>query len=261
MDELPFDVLGMNWWMIESPLETRSGRQKLIELMEQELPECLPRSYGRFEATFQHDRFSKEDFLQFLDENLEFSVWYPRRPIAGVFLQLPSPPGPKMTGHHFVGFRMNHLSILFQKEILDSPSWTAKLLQFWQKVTTLIKPVYGDVRNLGPHRWQGQTIGCLGGSKGVGWWWRGIPRCLGKAVVLGAVYQELWPSFTSAAEKINGFAFASLNDWQSDGDLADIVGQPPDDQAIVAEPPRPVGAPRPKPRFPIGWPFGNPYPN
>jgi hypothetical protein len=34
MNDLPFDEIGMNWWMMESPLETRAGRQKLIELME-----------------------------------------------------------------------------------------------------------------------------------------------------------------------------------------------------------------------------------
>lgn len=167
-----------------------------------------------------------------------------------------------MIGSHFVGFRMNCLSIQFQKDILDSPSWAARLLQFWQEVSGSIAPVYGDVRNLGPHRWQGETVGCLGGSQGVGWWWRGIPRSLGKAVVLGTVYQKVWPDFTSAAESKDGLAFASLHDWQSDGDLAESIGPPPVDQAVVADPPRPsFGAPKPKPRFPIGWPFGNPYPN
>jgi hypothetical protein len=262
MNDLPFDVIGMNWWMTESPLETRAEREKLIELMERELPECLPSSYGNSEPpAYKYDQCGKEHFLQFLDENLEFSVWYTRRPIVGVSLGLPSPPGPRMVGSRLVGFRMNHLSIRFQKEILDSVDWTTKLLQFWQKVSGSIRPVYGDVRNLGPHRWQGQTIGCLAGSQGVGWWWRGIPQRLGKAVVLGAVYQKLWPSFTSAAENIDGLAFASLQDWQSDGDLAELIGPPPEDQASVLDPPRPLGAPRPAPKFPTGWPFGNPYPN
>ena len=110
---------------------------------------------------------------------------------------------------------MNHLSIRFEKSILDGASWTTRLFQFWQAVSKVIHPVYGDVRNLGPHRWQGQTVDCPAGSKAVGWWWSGIPRSLGKAVVLGVNYQRLWPSFSIASEKEEGLAFASLRDWQS----------------------------------------------
>ncbi len=247
--------------MMKSPLETRAGRQKLIELMERELPECLPSSYGKFEPAFKYDSFDREPFLQFLDKNLEFSVWRPLRPIVGVYLQLPSPPGPKMIGTNFVGFRMNHLSILFEKETLDRQSWASRLQQFWRTMSGLITPIYGDVQNLGPHRWQGQMIGSRAGSKGVGWWWKGIPRTLGKAVVLGEAYQRLWPGFTSVAEMIDGLAFASLQDWQSDGDLADIVEPPPENQAVVDHPRGPLGSPKPSPKFPKGWPFGNPYPN
>ena len=252
----------MNWWMTESPLETRAGREKLIEIMERELPECLPSSYGDSEPpVHKYDLCGKKHFIEFLDKNLEFLVWYPQRPITGVFLGLPSPPGPHIVGSRLVGFRMNHLSIRFQKEILDSVDWSVKLLKFWKNVSGSIRPVYGDVRNLGPHRWQGQMIGCLRGSQGVGWWWRGIPRRLGKAVVLGAIYQKHWPGFTSVAENIDGIAFASLQDWQSDGDLADRIGPPPENQASVLELPRSFGESRPAPKFPIGWPFGNPYPN
>ncbi len=262
MDNLPFDVIGMNWWMLESPLETRAGRQQLIELMERWLPNCLPESYGVSEPpAHNYDHCGREHFLQFLDENLEFSVWYPRRPIVGVSLQLSSPPGPKMIGVQFLGFRMNHLSIRFEKSILDDASWTRRLFQFWQAVSKAIHPVYGDVRNLGPHRRQGQTVGCLAGSKAVGWWWSGIPRSLGKAVVLGLNYQRLWPSFSMASEKEEELAFASLQDWQSEGDLTDLVGPPPEDQAIVIQARGDFGTPKPPPKFPEGWPFRNPYPN
>jgi hypothetical protein len=262
MDNLPFDVIGMNWWMLESPLETRAGRQQLIELMAQLLPNCLPENYGVSEPpTHNYDHCGKEHFLQFLDENLGFSVWYPRRPIVGVSLQLPSPPGPKIIGVRFLGFRMNHLSIRFEKAILEDASWTTKLFQFWQAVSKAIRPVYGDVRNLGPHRWQGPTIGCLAGSKAVGWWWSGIPRDLGKAVVLGVDYQRLWPHFSMVSRTEDGFAFASLCDWQSEDDLAEVVGAPPEDQAVVIQDRGNFGTPKPSPKFPEGWPFGNPYPN
>jgi hypothetical protein len=126
------DVIGMNWWMLEGPLETKAGRQQLVELMERKLPNCLPESYGVTEPpAHKYDRRGSAYLLQFLDENLEFSVWYPRRPMVGVYLQLPSPPGPKVVGVRFLGFRMNHLSIRFEKSILQDASWTTRLRQFW----------------------------------------------------------------------------------------------------------------------------------
>lgn len=45
----PFDVISMSWWFLESPIESRFGREALIELMERDLPECLPKRYGGFE--------------------------------------------------------------------------------------------------------------------------------------------------------------------------------------------------------------------
>jgi hypothetical protein len=261
MSDLAFDVIGMNWWLMETPLEGRQGREKLIELMERELPNCLPYSYGKFGPDYKYDQFGKEHFLRFLEENPEWSIWRARRPILSINLNLPKPPGPRSVGKQFDGFRMNHLSIHFEKGILDAANWAAKLMKFWKAVSRDIKPVYGDIRNLGPHRWQGEEIACLAGSKAVGWWWKGIPRTLGKAVVLGTAYQNLWSSFTSISEMKDGLAFASLPDWRSDSDLSELVGPPPEDQVVVILPRGHLGTPGPFPKFPKGWPFGNPFPD
>jgi hypothetical protein len=87
------------------------------------------------------------------------------------------------------------------------------------------------------------------------WWWAGIPKNLGKAVVLGETYQALWPGFVSVADITNGLAFASTPDWLADAELSELVGEVPEAQAqkkAHALPSRNV-------EYPSGWPFGEPF--
>src|SRR5262249_13756509 len=86
------------------------------------------------------------------------------------------------------------------------------------------------------------------------WWWRGVHKQLGHAVVLGETYQKLWPAFVSKALWEDRLAFASIPDWSSHQDLSEIVGPPP----------RPIAMQREAPiqreqEYPEAWPFGEPF--
>lgn len=260
-----FDVISMSWWFLESPIASRSGREAFLELLERDLPECLPKRYGRFEPP-QHvyEQTGKEHLLKFLDDNLnDIVVWYPHRPVVGVYLALPSPPGK-----HKQGFRTNHLSIQVEKQVLDEPGWSQALVRFWQETSTLINPIYGDVRVLGRFRWMGATVSPGERHPVTSWWWAGIPQKLGLAAVLGNVYQDLWPNFVRSATTANGLAFASLEDWKSESDLTERVGQAPSNQllqhdgfarAMTAA--DYVKAQNKRREYPPGWPFGETFAN
>jgi hypothetical protein len=187
-----------------------------------------------------------------------------------VYLSLPSP-----LGAHQLGFRTGHLCIEVEKDALSEPGWTTNIKQFWQQASTLIRPIYGDVRTLGKYQWVGASVSPGQEHPVKGWWWAGIPEKLGNAVVLGDVYQELWPAFVRAATVINGLAFASLEDWACDGDLAGKVGPPPFEQVqhpdrfggvmtaeiyheFMAEVRR-IGAGNIRRKYPVKWPFGEPF--
>ena len=139
----------------------------------------------------------------------------------------------------------------------------------------LTRPIYGDVRILGKYKWMGATVS--GGQEHPvrSWWWAGIPEKLGDAVVLGDIYQKLWPSFVNAGTEVDGLAFASLEDWTANGDLVEKVGPPPQEQVqhpdrfggvmnadgyreYLAETRR-VGAHNLRRKYPRGWPFGEPF--
>lgn len=86
------------------------------------------------------------------------------------------------------------------------------------------------------------------------WWWRGIPKRLGHAVVLGKEYQALWPGFALKATLDDGWAFATVADWAANRDLTSDNGEPPPKitmlrQAEVQE----------NQNYPEIWPFGEPF--
>jgi hypothetical protein len=268
----PFEVISLSWWFLKSPLEQRSGREKLIDLFERDVRECLPKRYGLFEPPQNvYEKTGKEHLLNFLDENLgqarnNLVVWYPHRPIVGLTFQIPSPIGP-----HKLGFRTGYLRIEVERQALAEPGWEAGLMRLWRNISTLVAPIYGEVRALSGYRWMGATYSSGPPHPGYpsrSWWWSGIPERLGLAVVLGDAYQRLWPVFVDNAQIEDGLAFLSMGDWRSGGDLADRIGTAPESQLE-----RPLEAPRAmtasellefrmkkrRREYPAGWPFGEPF--
>lgn len=178
-------------------------------------------------------------------------VFYPQRPVTSVHVGFPKP-----LGAYTLGFRSNRIEIEVEKEALSQAGWANNLKLFWRQASARIRSFYGDVRVLGGYRWMGATVspGHHHPHPVVSWWWTGIPTVAGAAVVLGEVYQKLWPSFASAATMIDGLAFASIDDWSKDGDLLEKVGPPAGEQVH-----RSTGFEARRQEYPSGWPFGEPF--
>ena len=61
-------VLSMSWWFVEGPIP-RGEFGRLLDALETELPEALPRRYGRFEPPeHAYAETGREHFLKFLGE-------------------------------------------------------------------------------------------------------------------------------------------------------------------------------------------------
>jgi len=267
----PFDVIKMSWWLLESPIESRQGRERFVELLQRMMPEVLPKRYGLYEPP-QHvyAETGKDHFLQFWDENIhDMIVWYPHRPVVSVYAGFPSP-----LGAHTLGFRTNHLSIEIEKSALAQPGWAIAAQRLWKETSKFIRPIYGDVRVLSNFEWMGATVS--GGQEHPvkSWWWTGIPETLGSAVVIGETYQRLWPDFIAAADVNDKLAFVSIDDWNAHADLIDKIGKPPVEQVqltqrfgsvmttqefqdFLAE--RKAGKMPDRRVYPPGWPFGAPF--
>lgn len=255
-----FSAVVMTWWLLNDTMHKADGRRAFLSLLGKRLPEALPARYGEY-APPQHvfSRTGVEHLQRFIGKRLDNVMeWYPRRPVVGVTVSCPKPPGPGERG-----FRMNYVSIDVETAALTQPGWMENLLHFWRQMTFLLQPIYGEARTEGGYLRRGAAISFNAAEvlkkdrfakKTRSWFWRGIPSELGHAVVLGKEYQRLWPSFGKKATVEKGFAFASTPDWSSKLDVSRIVGAPP--KAIVLLPGEGMG---PKQRYPKSWPFEPPF--
>ena len=256
--EKKFSVLNFSWWFMTDLLTNWDGREAFLDLLTKCLPEAMPKRYGTYEPPeYKLEVKGRKHFEKFLGKHLDdFIVWYPHRPVAHVHLCCPDP-----LGGYVRGFRTNLLEIEVESAVLQQPGWKQTLERMWREMTYLLKPIYGDVRTEGNKVWMGATVAMLAADLDENsdditrsWFWRGIPRKLGHAVVLGREYQKLWSDFLKHAVMDHGFAFASTAHWDKDEDLGTIVGAAP--KEITLLPGEGLGRDQ---KYPQVWPFGPPF--
>lgn len=256
--EKSFSVLNLSWWFLNDLMLGRSGRRSFLSLLEKLLPEALPKRYGDYEPP-QH-LFARTGINHFersmarrLDDRM---VWYPNRPVTGVNVSCPDPVGPDEEG-----FRTHLVEIQIELAVLAQPGWAESLRRIWREMTFLLRPIYGEVWTEGGYSRQGGAVFVDASSiqekypkTTRSWFWRGVPRKLGQAVVLGKQYQRLWPAFARKATMEKGFAFASTADWAGKADVAKVVGSAPKDIALL-----PGEGMGPAQKYPRVWPFDDPF--
>jgi hypothetical protein len=250
-----FSVLQMSWWFLESPILQDDGLERLLACFEQHLPEAVPRRYGLWEPP-QHiyAETGRAHFLEFLGENLKKGdtiVWYTRRPVLGVYLGCPKPLGASSRG-----FRANRLSFSIEAALLEQPGWNAQIQHIWMTLSQLLRPFYGDVRILDGHLRGNYTNSNTESHPVVSWWWRGVPKTLGNAVVLGDVYQNVWPDFMRAAKTCDGLAICSSEDWSIKNDIASQLGGVPSE---ITQPDTSNPYPYSRESYAPIWPFEAPF--
>jgi hypothetical protein len=257
--EKTFFIYTFSWWFLNDILTRAAGRRAFLALLKKSLPEALPKRYGDYEPP-QHV-FAKTGMAhleRFIGKNFnDVKVWYTNRPVTVVGLHSPEPLGPSVQG-----FRTHLLEISVESSVLLQPGWEEQLRSFWRQMTFLLRPFYGELRTEGGYSWGG---GAMYQDAKIAlqqhysftnrsWFWRGVPRKLGRAVVLGKEYQRLWPAFAKHATSEKGFAFASVPEWSKNVELSEIVGSPP--TAISLLPGAGMG---PKQKYPKIWPFDPPF--
>lgn len=221
-------ILALSWWFGEGPLLTENGLNQFVSLLEKMLPEAMPRRYGLVEPP-QHvySETGREHFLGFLQEHPDdIIVWRPHRPVLGVSVCCSSKWGASR-----LGFRANYVTVEVEAGTLRQPGWNIALDRFWRAASRVIQPFYGDVRTLKGFPRMGATYGSdmeTDFHPVNGPWWRGIPRVVGHALVLGEPYLTLWPRLAEPASLVDGLAFLSTNDWTTEEEASNLAGGVPD---------------------------------
>lgn len=257
-----FSVIDMTWWFTDSPVLSRKGVDDFVRLLEQWLPEALPKRYGLFEPP-QHrlEETGLVHFKAFLIENItDIVVWYPHRPVVHVNIS----PQPEW-GVGRLGFRCGYASVAVERSALTQPGWQAGLTTFWKRAAQVVTPFYGDVRTLNGFVRSGGTYAVdMATEQGPvrGPFWRGVPRDPGHACVCGPAYLKLWPRFAEQAETEGSLGFITSDDWLSSEGVVGRAGPLPE---AIAQLRTPEWIRHPRHRgwvmnwntdYPPSWPFG-----
>ena len=258
-DQERYTELRMSWWFLnDSRMISTNGFDRLLTLLENVLPELLPQRYGTYEPLeFRYKEMGRKHFLEFLENGAgRFLLWKPARPFS-VDISF-----PKEAGASRQGFRTNRISVGVDAELLKQPGWQNQLRSFWEQMSMLLEPIYGDVHNLKGQPRSGWYLAVDPEREEHplrSWFWRGVPARLGCAVVLGRDYQGLWPEFTSIAKNEAGLSFLSTGDWAATQALEDILQRVPTQIASPelqpVEPGKHAIALR-EADYPVKWPFG-----
>ncbi|MEH7126557.1 hypothetical protein V7127_25540 [Bacillus sp. JJ1773] len=224
--------LQMTWWFIDDNTFKKTGFEALLNLIESTMPEAMPRRYGLYEPPqFKISDKGKEHFIEFISASLhEGVVWYPSKPFTDVHIGIPDKVGPTREG-----FRSCYISIDFLEEVMVQPGWPLEIKRFWLKTSELLNSFYGEVRR--------------GWSPVSAWWWRGLPKKLGNAAILGKPYIDLWPDFVNKAKQTENGLFYIENIKQDYQDLHSIITEIPED----------IVQPKNKQKHSRNWPFEGPF--
>ncbi len=228
-------ILAMSWWLDHARLFERATLERLLAVMERDLPEAMPRRYGLWEPP-QHmlEETGRAHLVDFLVDHLgDTIVWYAHRPVTHAFIAASGDPG-WITHAGVRKFRCNQFSIELDAAVLDQPGWPLALRRAWHNLSVELAPFFGDVRTLHGHL---ASAGRIWSDRDTephplrSWWFNGIPPRLGHAAVIGRPYLDAWPEF-SAQDRVGELAFAATDDWRTSDDAADVVGGVPQRLAL-----------------------------
>lgn len=220
------ELLAMSWWWTGDALATVEGFSRFVALLDEHVPEVLPRRYGLYEPPeFKLEEEGIAHLVDFLHEaGSAFVILYPTLPALGLTLNLQDE-----AGEGAYGFAAHHLQIDFDRSVLEQPGWETALGRFWQAASWLLDPFYGDVRTLGGYKRRGSRLWVPMDAEPHpvdGPFWAGVPRGPVHAVVVGPPYLEHWPGMEEGAS--TGFRFVSTEAWTGAADALDLVGGVPE---------------------------------
>lgn len=251
------ELLTMSWWWTGAGLTTTESLVQFLDLVDEHVPEVLPRRYGLYEPPeFRLEEQGRTHLVEFLHEaGSDFVIAYPTLPALGLTLNLQEEPGH---GRH--GFATHHLRVDFDRSVLAQPGWEIALKRFWRAISLSLDPFFGDVRTLKGYQRRGSRLWVPPGAEDhpvEGPFWAGLPRGPVHAVVVGSPYLELWPKMSEAAS--GGPRLLCAKQWRGEADVLDSIGGIPEELADLSEVTGGVGVFPPirgAPTYPRVWPFG-----
>jgi hypothetical protein len=224
-------LLEMSWWWDHSQALEETWVDELLDVLQRLLPEGMPRRYGLWEPPqYTYAETGREHLAAFMREHhSETVVWYANRPVSSCSFLVVTGCEWRRLGAS-MKWRSNHASVAIEASVLSQPGWPLALRRFWEEMSLLLQPFFGEVRTLRGYAGRPPQFRLDQDTEPAptrAWWWMGIPPNLGHAAVVGEPYRALWQGLESRAEFRGGLLFVSTDDWRSSRDAAEVAGGVP----------------------------------
>lgn len=232
-----FSVFEMTWIFVNHSLSHKEITSKLVEYFENNLPEALPRRFGKHEPPqYSYQEKGKEHFKEYLSEHLyESVIWYPTKPVLSCDYSFAKDWGFAFA-HGKKFFKSNMVSLTFDSSLLNQPGWRKHLYKVFKDISIILNPFYAEVRILHDQIYGGGTYYLDDSSETspIAGMWKGIPQKLGQAIVVGNEYIDYLPKLKERGHRIGNLFFASVEDWASEKNVNEIIGDPPKEVVQVS---------------------------
>lgn len=224
-----FSILEMSWWFDHQNFNHRENLEGFFKLLEEYLPEALPRKYGLYEPPqFKYEETGLNHLVDFLLKEKSI-VTATTKPVLGISFGLNEASGFVQHGTK-KKYKCSDITISIDADVLCHFDWQEYLPQIWKELSLVIQPFYGDVRVLKNYLSSKTTYRVDGETEQhpvKSWWWRGIPEGLSLAAVIGRPYIELCPEIRSMAKEKKSLHFLSHDKWDCDADSINLMNVAP----------------------------------
>lgn len=191
--EPPVEKATLSFFFEENAAFEADRFDTFMALMQEHLPEALPRRYGPHEPP----RYSLErhglDHFKAAWRNDPSLVWYAHKPFEHVFTSIPSDAREKKTygrSLSVMGFRCSRIAIVGSAELATDRALSQRAEAFLVAAADLVGAFYAEMR--------------LGESSVNSWWWKGLPPSPALCFALGQPYVRLWPEAARAGAPLGG---------------------------------------------------------
>lgn len=237
---------------------------QFIDLLEKYMPDALPRRYGEFEPPqYKYAETGKVHLIDFLKRGSS-PVWYATKPFTHMHFSIPHIEKEKaeiikndlinkdINPQSYYGaamrkFRSGYIELQLLQDIFIQPDWNLAVKRLFIEIAKLLKPFYSEIIC--------EQLGSMTGEQYIkmekeglfrSWWWRGIPRDLGYAVVLDKQYISQWEQFKMVASCISDNLY-----------MADCFGEPglKNVSSKIGAVPESIVAPKDKNKMAAFFPF------
>lgn len=214
-------VVSLIWNFDDAAFHQSDKLVQFIDALGKYAPDALPRRYGEFEPPqYKYAETGKAHLVDFLKNDSGGSpVWYATKPFTHMFFSVPNSEkeaaeiaqlgltsksiSKTIYGRRLREYRCGHIELQMLQDLFFQPDWNLAAKRLFAGVAKALDPFHAEVLCNRPGAMTAaQHVKLRQQGRTRSWWWQGVPRDLGYALMLDKRYTERWKRFAKASTPI-----------------------------------------------------------